>query len=146
MAKAAVQPQPLDPDTRLLVPVMAPGRGHGRSTVAGLLAAAFAAYGETILLDTTPRFTSRWPQWVTQPVNGLAAVPPNRVARRTRVRAAASTVAVPGARPWQVMTDHLPWHAAPLAVPDQPDAWRQLAGSAAGPPPSRAPPTPSPAP
>ncbi|MEU2854576.1 hypothetical protein [Streptomyces syringium] len=32
-----------------------------------------------------------------------------------------------GLHPWQVMTDHLPWHSAPLPLPEAPEAWHQLA-------------------
>ncbi|MEV8476181.1 hypothetical protein [Streptomyces sp. NPDC051173] len=106
---------------------MAAAGGNGRSAVAGLLADAFALQGETVLLDTVPRLASPWPGWIATAGEGLAALPPDRPATRPQARAAAAVAAASGTHPWQVMTDHLPWHVAPLALPDAPEAWHQLA-------------------
>ncbi|MBZ6475885.1 hypothetical protein [Streptomyces griseocarneus] len=102
--------------------------GSGRSVVAGLLADAFAASGETVLLDLAPRLTSPWPRWTPGTTGGLAALPPDQPASRSQARAAAATAASSGGlAAWQVLTDHLPWHAPPLVLPDEPEAWEQLA-------------------
>ncbi|MEU1826664.1 hypothetical protein ABZ502_30065 [Streptomyces abikoensis] len=106
---------------------MAAAGGNGRSAVAGLLADAFALQGETVLLDTVPRLASPWPGWIATAGEGLAALPPDQPATRAQARAAAAAAAASGTHRWQVMTDHLPWHVAPLVLPDAPEAWHQLA-------------------
>ncbi|MFC5724867.1 hypothetical protein ACFP1Z_32440 [Streptomyces gamaensis] len=120
-------PERLPPHARLMVPVLAAVGGSGRSVVAALLADALAAHGDTVLLDTVPRLTSPWPDWTAaRPGEGLAALPPGRPAGRLQARTAAATVPAGGRHPWQVMTDHQPWHTAPLVLPDAPEAWHQL--------------------
>ncbi|UQI49658.1 hypothetical protein M1P56_35290 (plasmid) [Streptomyces sp. HU2014] len=121
------QPERLEPGVRLTAPVLGPTGGGGRSVVAGLLADALAPHGETVLLDAAPRLISPWPTWAATAGEGLAGLPPDRPASQAQARAAAAAAAASGPHPWHVMTDHLPWHTAPLALPEAPEAWYQLA-------------------
>ncbi|MFE2151328.1 hypothetical protein ACFXJO_01310 [Streptomyces lavendulae] len=113
-------------DARLVVPVLAPTGGAGRSTVACLLAAELAAAGETVLLDTAPRLASPWPGWTTAAGGGLSALPPAEPATCEAVRAACSGMGGP-AGGWDVLTDSREWNAPPLDLPLDPAAWYQLA-------------------
>ncbi|MFC9223134.1 hypothetical protein ACFT8W_20815 [Streptomyces hygroscopicus] len=106
---------------------MASNGGSGRSVVAALMADAFATHGTTVVLDTLPRLVSPWASWIVTPGAGLASIPHDRPVYAGHVRAAASAGPSSGAHPWQVMTDHRRWDAAPLNLPDAPEAWHQLA-------------------
>ncbi|WP_331725938.1 hypothetical protein [Streptomyces sp. NBC_01012] len=114
---------------RLVTPVMAATGGSGRSTVADLLAERMAAAGaSTVVLDTAPRLSSPWPSWTAgQQAGGLAALPPDRPLTRSQVRRAASVRSGDGSTDWQVLTDGRDWHSPPLALPQAPAAWLQLA-------------------
>ncbi len=113
---------------RLLVPVMAATGGSGRTTVASLLAAGFAACGPAVVLDLAPRLSSPWPaQLADQGASGLAVLPPDQPLTRSAVQqACAINTAADGTR-WQVLSDGREWHTPPLALPNSPAAWYQLA-------------------
>ncbi|MEU2132350.1 hypothetical protein [Streptomyces sp. NPDC018352] len=112
-----------------MLPVMAATGGSGRSTVADLLAGAMAADDTgTIVLDTAPRLSSPWPAWTLgQEAGGLAVLPPDRPLTRSRVRSAAARRPAGRGAAWQVLTDGRDWHCPPLALPQDPAAWLQLA-------------------
>ncbi|WP_327393815.1 hypothetical protein OG533_39905 (plasmid) [Streptomyces sp. NBC_01186] len=112
---------------RLLIPVLGPAGGSGRSTTAGLLAAVFSSAGPSVVLDTTPRLASPWPLWCAEPGGGLASIPPDQPATRQRIQQAASRCPAPAGREWQLLTDHQEWSGAPLSLPTDPAAWYQLA-------------------
>lgn len=112
---------------RLVVPVMGPGGGSGRSLVAGLLASALATCGGTVVFDTGTRLTSPWPSWVDEPGTGLVSIPADQPISRRQALTAASLLRGPGGQRWQVLTDHQDWSAPPLDLPANPDAWYQLA-------------------
>jgi hypothetical protein len=128
VGKQPVSAPALPVGARLLVPVMAATGGSGRTTAASLLAAGLAVSGSTVVLDLAPRLSSAWPARVAaQGVAGLAALPPDQPLTRSAVqRACASNVGVTGAR-WHVLSDGREWHTPPLALPDPPAAWYQLA-------------------
>lgn len=119
---------PLGPETRLVVPVMSATGGAGRSTAAGLLACGLAetGAGAAAVFDVAPRLVSPWPQWAGEPGAGIAALPPDRPVSATDVRRAVSRCSASDAPAWDVLTDHLPWQNAPLALPEAPEAWHQL--------------------
>jgi hypothetical protein len=104
--------------------------GSGRSTVAGLLAAGLAHSGSAAVVDTAPRLSSPWPQWVAEPGAGLASIPPDLPLTRAQALAAASPCAAGSGPRWQVLTDHQEWGGAPLQLPEDPAAWHQLAAAA----------------
>lgn len=112
---------------RLVIPVLGSAGGSGRSTTAGLLAAAFSSFGPSVVLDTAPRLASPWPHWCAEPGAGLLSVPPDRPATRQQIQQAASRCRTPEGHIWQVLTDHQSWGSAPLALPTDPAAWHQLA-------------------
>ncbi|GLV87887.1 hypothetical protein Slala03_75760 [Streptomyces lavendulae subsp. lavendulae] len=122
MGKRTVFLHGLPAAARLMVPVLAPTGGAGRSTLACLLAAELAAVGETVVLDTAPRLASPWPGWVTAPGGGLAVLPPTEPASAERVRSACAPMGG-----WDVLTDCREWNAPPLDLPVEPAAWYQLA-------------------
>ncbi|WP_326808511.1 hypothetical protein OHB04_27365 [Streptomyces sp. NBC_01775] len=101
--------------------------GSGRSTTAGLLACALSTMGATAVLDMAPRLASPWPAWSAEPGTGLLSLPPDRPLTRSQVHAAASRFQVPGGGAWHVLTDHQEWNHPPLALPEDPAAWYQLA-------------------
>lgn len=122
----AVPELPLN--ARLSVPVMAATGGSGRTTVAGFLAAGLAASGSTVVLDLAPRLTSAWPaRLAEQQAGGLAALPPDRPLTRSAVQQACAVGAGAGGSSWHVLSDGREWHAQPLALPEAPAAWYQLA-------------------
>ncbi|MFF3244285.1 hypothetical protein ACFYWY_11240 [Streptomyces sp. NPDC002870] len=107
---------------------MAATGGSGRSTVANLLACGLAASGSTVVLDTAPRLSSPWPAWTSeQAAAGLASLPADRPLARSRVHGAAAHRPGLANGSWQVLTDGRDWHSAPLALPQAPAAWYQLA-------------------
>ncbi|GAA0924949.1 hypothetical protein [Streptomyces thermoalcalitolerans] len=107
---------------------MAATGGSGRTTVAGLLASGLAASGSTVVLDLAPRLSSPWPaRLAEQGVGGLAVLPPDQPLTRSAVQqACAVNTGANGAR-WQVLSDGREWHTQPLALPEPPAAWYQLA-------------------
>ncbi|WP_307805600.1 hypothetical protein [Streptomyces spirodelae] len=109
--------------------MLGPAGGSGRSTIAGLLAAAFSCAGPSVVLDTTPRLASPWPYWCAAPGEGLASIPPDRPATRKAIQEAASNCRTPEGRTWQALTDHQSWSSAPLSLPEDPAAWYQLAAA-----------------
>ncbi|WP_405668968.1 hypothetical protein [Streptomyces sp. NBC_00055] len=115
--------------SRLVLPVMAATGGSGRSTVADLLAGAMTAAGSgTVVLDIAPRLSSPWPSWTAgQEAGGLAALPPDRPLTRSQVQKAAARRSAGRGTGWQVLTDGRDWHSPPLALPQDPAAWLQLA-------------------
>ncbi|MGW0964092.1 hypothetical protein ACWD4K_34995 [Streptomyces gelaticus] len=119
----------LPAESRLVLPVMAATGGSGRSTVADLLAGAMAAAGTaTVVLDTAPRLSSPWPSWTLgQEAGGLAVLPPDRPLTRSQVRSAVARRPAGRGAGWQVLTDGRDWHSPPLALPQDPAAWLQLA-------------------
>ncbi|MCX5374965.1 hypothetical protein [Streptomyces sp. NBC_00091] len=117
----------LPADARLMVPVLAPTGGAGRSTLAFLLASELAATGDTVVLDTAPRLASPWPAWIDAPGgSGLSALPPAEPASREAVRAACAAMGGSTGR-WELLTDGRDWSAPPLDLPPEPAAWYQLA-------------------
>ncbi|MDF4254542.1 hypothetical protein [Streptomyces sp. WMMB303] len=110
-----------------MIPVLGSAGGSGRSTTAGLLAAAFSSFGPSVVLDTAPRLASPWPHWCAEPGAGLLSVPPDRPVTRQQIQQAASRCRTPEGHIWQVLTDHQSWGSAPLALPTDPAAWHQLA-------------------
>nr|WP_237539652.1 hypothetical protein [Streptomyces sp. SID4917] len=108
---------------------MAAAGGSGRSTVAGLLACGLAESGRAAVLDTSPRLASPWPAWTAgqEASSGLASLPPDRPLTRSQVQSASAAYAGPGDAGWQVLTDGRDWHSPPLALPQDPAAWYQLA-------------------
>ncbi|MFI9332933.1 hypothetical protein ACIGZJ_36035 [Kitasatospora sp. NPDC052868] len=110
-----------------MVPVLGSVGGSGRSTVAALIAAGLSTAGSCVVLDLAHRLASPWPS-VADPGQGLVALPPTQPLTPRQVRAAASSMTTGGAH-WNVLTDHQPWDAAPLPVPDAPGAWHQLAAA-----------------
>ncbi len=113
---------------RLVVPVMATTGGSARSTVAHVLADAFAAVADTVVFDLAPRLASPWPAWAGIPAGGLAALAPDQPLTRAGIRAAVAVRRAPKGD-WDVLTDGREWHAAPLALPNEPAAWYQLAAA-----------------
>lgn len=129
---SARKPQPaaaLPAQARLTVAVMGSTGGSGRSTTAALLASSLAGYATTVVLDTGRRLSSPWPSWPSEPGAGLASVPPDRELTRRQVLAAASTCRTPHGATWHVLTDHQEWNESPLALPEAPAAWYQLAAA-----------------
>lgn len=121
-------PPALPEGARLVLPVMAATGGSGRSTVANLLACGLAASGRVVVLDTSPRLSSPWPAWTAgQNAGGLAALPADQPLSRARVQQAAAQRPGIADASWQVLTDGREWHSAPLALPQDPAAWHQLA-------------------
>ncbi|MCC3771810.1 hypothetical protein K6I34_004930 [Streptomyces sp. UNOC14_S4] len=129
MAKKLNPAATLPAEARLVVPVLAAIGGSGRSTTAGMLAGSLSAMASVLVLDTAPRLASPWPSWPSEPGAGLASVPPDVPMTRRQVLAAASRCAAPGGREWHVLTDHQEWSGAPLALPEDPAAWYQLAAA-----------------
>ncbi|MET9864438.1 hypothetical protein ABZY93_34935 [Streptomyces smyrnaeus] len=129
MSKRSLALEKLPAHARLLIPVLGPAGGSGRSTIAGLLAAAFSCAGPSVVLDTTPRLASPWPYWCAEPGAGLASIPPDRPTTRQRIRDAASRCPAPEGRDWYALTDHQEWSSAPLSLPTDPAAWYQLAAA-----------------
>ncbi|MFE2408153.1 hypothetical protein ACFXDE_07415 [Kitasatospora sp. NPDC059408] len=115
------------PHGRVVVPVLAAVGGSGRSTVAGLLGVGLAQAAAGVVLDLAPRLASPWPTWATEPGTGLASVPPDAPLSRRHVLAAATRFPAPAGAGWHVLTDHQDWSAPPLALPEAPAAWHQLA-------------------
>jgi hypothetical protein len=129
LAKKAQPAVALPAQARLLVPVLGPAGGSGRSSTSGLLACALASMGSTAVLDTAPRLSSPWPSWPSEPGAGLASVPPHLPITRRQVLAAASRCRAPGGHDWQVLTDHQEWSSPQLPLPWEPAAWYQLAAA-----------------
>ena len=123
----AAQPAPeaWGQQTRITVPVMSATGGAGRSTISGLSACSLAAVASTVVLDTTGHLSSPWPGWAVHRGGGLAALPADRPLPLGAVRSAVSRCAGPAGE-WELLTDHRPWQTAPLPLPTDPDAWRQL--------------------
>lgn len=97
--------------------------------MADLLAGAMTAAGSgTVVLDIAPRLSSPWPSWTAgQEAGGLAALPPDRPLTRSQVQKAAARRSAGRGTGWQVLTDGRDWHSPPLALPQDPAAWLQLA-------------------
>lgn len=127
MAKAAAQPVPLASRTRLIVPVMASAGGSGRSVTAALAADAFAVRGTAVVLDTVPRLASPWAGWSAASGVGLASIPPDQPLYARQAHEAAGVGPASGPHPWHVVTDYRRWDAPPLSLPEDPEAWHQLA-------------------
>lgn len=107
---------------------MAATGGSGRTTVAGLLGAGLAANGSTVVLDLAPRLSSPWPvRLAEQKAGGLAALPPDRPLTRSAVQQACAVGASADGPSWHILSDGREWHTQPLALPENPAAWYQLA-------------------
>ncbi|WP_406475687.1 hypothetical protein [Streptomyces sp. NBC_01615] len=107
---------------------MAATGGSGRSTVASLLASGLASSGHTVVFDLAPRLSSPWPSRTDgQGADGLAVLPPDQPLTRSAVQYACSLNTAPDGSRWQVLTDGREWHTRPLALPEPPAAWYQLA-------------------
>ncbi|GGV45327.1 hypothetical protein GCM10010293_53290 [Streptomyces griseoflavus] len=114
--------------TRLVVPVMAATGGSGRTTVASLLGAGLAASGSTVVLDLAPRLSSPWPaRLAEQQAGGLAVLPSDQPLTRSALRRACAADVGAGGSTWHILSDGREWHTQPLALPDNPAAWYQLA-------------------
>lgn len=125
--RAVVVPE-LPSGVRLSVPVMAATGGSGRSTVAGLLGAGLAASGSTVVLDLAPRLTSPWPaRLAEQKAGGLAELPPDRPLTRSAVQQACAVDTGVDGSSWHLLSDGREWHTRPLALPEEPATWYQLA-------------------
>ncbi|MFD8706842.1 hypothetical protein ACFV1W_30280 [Kitasatospora sp. NPDC059648] len=111
---------------RIVVPVLSAVGGSGRSTTAGLIAAALAPSGSGVVLDLAPRLASPWPAWSPESAPGLASLPPHLPLTRQQVQQAAAAFPAAGGQ-WAVLTDHQSWQAPVLDLPDAPAAWYQLA-------------------
>ncbi len=129
LSKKSPTLEALPAQARLVIPVLGPVGGSGRSTTAGLLAAALSSTGPSVVLDTAPRLASPWPLWCTEPGNGLLSIPPDRPATRRHIQRAAAGCRTPEGHTWQVLTDHQGWSSAPLSLPADPAAWHQLAAA-----------------
>lgn len=128
VGKQPVSVPTLPAGARLLVPVMAATGGSGRTTVVSLLAGGLAASGSAVVLDLAPRLSSPWPVRVAeQRVGGLAALPPDQPLTRSAVQQACAVNAGANGGRWQVLSDGREWHMQPLALPEPPAAWYQLA-------------------
>lgn len=133
-----------------LVPVLAASGGAGRSTVAGLLAQAFALATRTSLIDPSPRAVSPWADWLgvgiaraeAAGLTGLAS--PYQELDGPTVLAASTRRLVPlgklkkGDLPahgvdakdgigYDVLADTRPWTRPPVAVPEDPRWYARLA-------------------
>ncbi|WP_331763829.1 hypothetical protein OH738_40245 (plasmid) [Streptomyces hirsutus] len=107
---------------------MAATGGSGRTTVASLLGAGLAANGSTVVLDLAPRLSSPWPaRLAEQKVGGLAALPPDQPLTRSAVQQACAVGADTDGSSWRILSDGREWHTQPLALPESPAAWYQLA-------------------
>ncbi len=128
MGRQPVPAPVLPAGARLLVPVMAATGGSGRTTTASLLANGLAASGSTVVLDLAPRLSSPWPPCLAeQNAGGLAALPPDQPLTRTAVQQACAVNTVTREAHWQILSDGREWHTQPLALPEPPAAWYQLA-------------------
>lgn len=128
VSKRSVLTPVLPVGARLLVPVMAATGGSGRTTVASLLASGLSASGATAVLDLAPRLSSPWPaRLADQGAAGLAALAPDQPLTRSAVQQACGTAAGEDGALWHVLSDGREWHTQPLALPESPAAWYQLA-------------------
>jgi hypothetical protein len=128
VGKKPVSAPALPVGARLLVPVMAATGGSGRTTTTNSLAMGLAASGSTVVLDLAPRLSSAWPARVAeQGAGGLAALPPDRPLTRSAVQQACSVNTASTGDRWHVLSDGREWHTQPLALPELPAAWYQLA-------------------
>lgn len=133
---------------RALVPVLAASGGAGRSTVAGLVAQAFALATRAVLIDPAPRAVSPWADWlgvgVARPeAPGITALVGGRPLDTAAVKEASTRRAVPlgkvskkelpatgiDAREgigYDVLADTRPWTRPPVALPEDPRWYAQL--------------------
>jgi len=100
---------------QLLVPVLSASGSGGRTTVAGLLSAAFARVAKTVMVDGSTPALSPWSSWVTQPPPKLAGWRHDRDATAAGLRAACATQHL-GPHSWNVLS---PEQAARRAHPHQ---------------------------
>ncbi|MGH3812877.1 MAG: hypothetical protein ACRDUV_10530 [Pseudonocardiaceae bacterium] len=111
----AAPPEP--PQDRLLVPVLAPTGGVGRSVLSYLLAARLAEQARTLVVDAAPGLASPWDRWLTRPGTGPCIRSSGESLSAQRLYASAGQVAAGTGGTFSVLTTPHEHEGNALAVP-----------------------------
>ena len=95
------------PQDRLLIPVLSPTGGVGRSVLSYLLAARLAEQARTLVIDAARRLESPWATWLTRPGTGRFVLASGEPMSAQRLYAAAGQVAVGTGGTFSVLTTPL---------------------------------------